>query len=188
MTLIVGYKHHSKYILASDGRVTNDNGVIESEVCNKVEIFENWALAVAGNSALPALLKKQLFDLQFKPDPVGPLDIELSNIKLDLGKETLDGAALLLEFVHGKIRHVLLVGVSDLITTQNLLVEGQQLIALGCGSEQFLGAWHMLLAVDGPPTTLARAKANIVRAMQVVADINAACNDTIFMSTYDLKK
>ena len=54
MTLIVGCRYRNKYILAADGRVTNDTGIIESNTCQKIEAYENYVMAGAGTCNTPA--------------------------------------------------------------------------------------------------------------------------------------
>ena len=191
MTLIVGCRYRNKYILAADGRVTNDTGIIESNTCQKIEAYENYVMAGAGTCNTPAILKKYLFDLQQKPDPIGPLDAELSCLKIDANKETVDGSVLLLELHKGKVTNILNLLMQDSITVQNLLTENQQLITLGTGADCFTGIFKLVLEArvrQHGQTSLPLLKDAIRHSMQRVADINVFCNDQIDMQVFDIKK
>src|SRR3990167_10556405 len=185
MTLIVGYRSRNKYILAADSRVTTEDGTIESENCNKIEVYENYILAGAGTCTAPAVLKKHLFDLDMKENPAGPLDAELSCLKLDTSKDAVDGSILLLELSRGKIINILNITLQETITAQNLLVENQRLIALGSGASCFHGLWRNEALEK---FTLPELKKHLLECMQTVSAINVFCNDRIQLHVFDIHK
>lgn len=112
----------------------------------------------------------------------GPLDITLSSQTTGIkeGDDDSVGDFLLLrKDIQGLITDFLYVEIGHTISVQNLFLENQDIVAIGCGAPLFRASFASL-----ETNSLKEAKLNVLTAMNVTAELSPYCNDVIDMRTY----
>lgn len=182
MTIIACVRYKNHLILAADGQATSSKDYIENNNCLKIEEHGPFILAGSGACSSTAIMKRAL---NSSMNTATSLDLSLSIFDTGIkeGDEDAFGSFLILHKDEGNlISAFLYVDIGHTISVQNLLLENQDLVSIGCGSPLFQGAFGAL-----PKDTLKETKLSMMTSMKVVAELSPFCNDVIDMRTYKLR-
>ena len=188
MTIIVGYRHKNRFLLAADSQSTFGDGTIANHTSNKIERWHNFVIAGSGATVAMIALKKILWNMN---DDDIQLDVQLCGVVTGLmpekdGEEDCHGSALLLRLNDDdKIIDVLVVHINDTLLIENLLAENQRLVTLGSGGTLFRGAFAGIQKQRGF-TDYEGTKGYVKRAMDIVAEQSAYCNNRYMTEAYDI--
>jgi ATP-dependent protease HslVU (ClpYQ) peptidase subunit len=180
MTIIAGVRHKNHLILAADGQATSSKDYIENNKCVKIEEHGDFILAGAGSCSSTAIMKRVLNSVSPLAYDVLDLAISAESTGIKEGDEDSEGSFLLLRRdIQGLITDFLYVEIGHIISVQNLLLENQDIVAIGCGAPLFRASFASFEA-----NSLKETKLNIMTAMKVTAELSPYCNDIIDMRTY----
>lgn len=186
MTIIAAVRYKNHLILAADGQATSSKDYIENHKCRKIEELDDVIIAGAGSCSSTPILKRALLTAIAEVYDDNYLDIALASqptLLKDNVDESVGEFLVLKKNDEGLISHFFWVEIGNTISVQNLFAEGQDTVAIGCGSPLFRAAFEAT-----PSTTLAEIKLAVMTAMVVTAELSPYCNDVIDMRIYKVGK